>query len=119
MIDLHTHLLPGVGDGARTADEALVLGRRAADDGTAVAVVTPHSWGALGPPAAGGAPPGGAPSEAVAGATAALQARLDAAGVALRLIPGMEVDLRADLPRRPDLCVTLGGSRYVLLELPA
>jgi protein-tyrosine phosphatase len=118
VIDLHTHLLPGVDDGARDLAEALELSRRAAEDGTEVAVVTPHSWGTLGRTPPGGSS-GGDPSTAVAGAAAALQAHLDAAGIALRLAPGMEVDLRADLPRRPDLAVTLGGSRYLLLELPA
>lgn len=42
MIDLHSHLLPGVDDGARTADvSAQVLGRFAAE-GVEAVVCTPH-----------------------------------------------------------------------------
>ncbi len=42
MIDLHTHLLPAVDDGARTFDEAVAMCRRAALDGCEVLVATPH-----------------------------------------------------------------------------
>ena len=33
MIDLHTHILPGIDDGPRTLEEALEMARIAADDG--------------------------------------------------------------------------------------
>ena len=42
MIDLHTHFLPGVDDGAQTLDEGLALARMAVADGIHVAVMTPH-----------------------------------------------------------------------------
>lgn len=42
MIDLHSHLLPGVDDGAQTLDDALALARRAVEDGIRMAVLTPH-----------------------------------------------------------------------------
>lgn len=42
MIDLHVHLLPGVDDGPGSAEEALGLCRRAADDGCQTLVATPH-----------------------------------------------------------------------------
>jgi protein-tyrosine phosphatase len=119
VIDLHTHLLPGVDDGARTLDEALALCRLAVADGTRVAVVTPHSdrFGA----AAGAARL--APDE-IERRTAALQDRLTAAGIDLRLVPGMELSFAPDLAAAtgkgcPAGPVTLGASRYLLLELPA
>lgn len=42
MIDLHSHLLPGVDDGAADLDEALALLRLAAADGVQTQVLTPH-----------------------------------------------------------------------------
>lgn len=42
MIDLHSHLLPLVDDGARSLDEALALARVAVEDGIGTMVLTPH-----------------------------------------------------------------------------
>ncbi|MEM1207085.1 MAG: CpsB/CapC family capsule biosynthesis tyrosine phosphatase [Acidobacteriota bacterium] len=42
MIDLHSHILPGVDDGAETLEEALAMCLRAADDGCEAIVATPH-----------------------------------------------------------------------------
>lgn len=42
MIDLHSHLLYSVDDGAETLEESLALARVAVNDGIKVAVLTPH-----------------------------------------------------------------------------
>jgi protein-tyrosine phosphatase len=42
MIDLHSHLLPGIDDGARSMDEALQLARVAVADGITHMTLTPH-----------------------------------------------------------------------------
>jgi protein-tyrosine phosphatase len=42
MIDLHTHLLPGVDDGVRTLAEAIEELREAGQQGVAAVVCTPH-----------------------------------------------------------------------------
>ena len=42
MIDLHSHLLPGIDDGAPDLEHALDLARAAADQGTRVLAATPH-----------------------------------------------------------------------------
>jgi protein-tyrosine phosphatase len=42
VIDIHSHILPGVDDGARTLDEALEMLRMAVDTGVTVQVLTPH-----------------------------------------------------------------------------
>jgi protein-tyrosine phosphatase len=42
VIDLHSHVLPGVDDGADTLDEAVAICRQAAREGTTVIVATPH-----------------------------------------------------------------------------
>ena len=42
MIDLHSHILPGVDDGPATLEESLELARSAASDGIRVIAATPH-----------------------------------------------------------------------------
>ena len=45
FVDLHTHILPGVDDGAQDMTEALELLRMAREDGTSQIVLTPHYRG--------------------------------------------------------------------------
>ncbi|WP_126455609.1 tyrosine-protein phosphatase [Sulfuriflexus mobilis] len=42
MIDVHSHILPGIDDGAQTLEEALTLLRLAVDNGVTTQVLTPH-----------------------------------------------------------------------------
>jgi protein-tyrosine phosphatase len=44
VIDLHTHVLPGIDDGARDLAEAIAMCRLAAADGCQVLVATPHQY---------------------------------------------------------------------------
>ena len=43
MIDIHTHILPMVDDGACSFDEALDMAAMAAESGVEILVATPHS----------------------------------------------------------------------------
>ncbi len=43
MVDIHTHILPGLDDGARDLEEAVAMVRMAAEEGTRHIVATPHS----------------------------------------------------------------------------
>jgi protein-tyrosine phosphatase len=42
MIDMHSHILPGLDDGAADWDEALAMARVAVEDGIAEMVCTPQ-----------------------------------------------------------------------------
>ncbi|GGG21772.1 tyrosine-protein phosphatase [Paenibacillus abyssi] len=42
MIDIHTHILPGLDDGAESMEEALEMARIAADQGIRSVIATPH-----------------------------------------------------------------------------
>lgn len=44
MTDLHTHILPGMDDGARTAEESLALLRMEQEQGVNTVVLTPHLY---------------------------------------------------------------------------
>ncbi|HEU5039296.1 MAG TPA: CpsB/CapC family capsule biosynthesis tyrosine phosphatase [Gemmatimonadales bacterium] len=108
MIDLHSHLLPGVDDGSRSVEQSVkVLGELAAQGLTALCL-TPHLRAAqveAGPPAAHDR------------AFAALTAQAPAVP---RLHRGAEVMLDRPLVVDRDRIrrVTLNGSRYILVEFP-
>lgn len=48
MIDIHTHLLPGLDDGARDFARSLEMARLAVADGITRMIATPHSYGERG-----------------------------------------------------------------------
>jgi len=110
MIDLHAHLLPGVDDGAPDPATSLAMARIAVADGIQIMACTPHIY------------PGLYDNQgaAIRDAVAALQARLDEAGIALRLTHGADTHIATDLVAglRSGRVPTLNDSRYFLLEPP-
>lgn len=42
MIDIHSHILPGVDDGAKTEEDSLAMARKAVEEGITTIVATPH-----------------------------------------------------------------------------
>jgi protein-tyrosine phosphatase len=108
VIDLHSHLLPGVDDGSRSVDQSVkVLGAMARIDVSDVCL-TPHmqaSRAEYGPPMAH---------------QRAFEALRVQAPAYPRLHRGAEVMLDRPLTRPVALArnVTLGGSRYILVEFP-
>jgi protein-tyrosine phosphatase len=107
MIDIHSHILPGVDDGARNLDEALAMARLAVADGTTHLFATPHHIYFL-----------PLTRKEVRGRVNALQKALDDAGIALTIVPGHEVRLYEDVLAdwEVELAGPLGDSRYVLAE---
>lgn len=108
MIDLHSHLLPAVDDGSRSVDQSVTVLGAMARDGVSDICLTPHL-------PAGRAEYG--PPPAHQRAFEALQAQAPSAP---RLHRGAEVMLDRPLTRPVALArnVTLGGSRYILVEFP-
>lgn len=108
LIDLHSHLLPAVDDGAHDLDAALKMARIAVDNGTSVMACTPHFY------------PGVYDSDGddIIARVDALQAQLDEAGVPLTLVSGGDLRLEPGLIKRlrTGQALTLNGSRYVLIE---
>lgn len=43
MIDIHSHILPGVDDGAQTEEDSLVMAREAVAQGITAIIATPHN----------------------------------------------------------------------------
>lgn len=111
LTDLHAHLLPGLDDGPASMDAALEAARGLVADGISMVICTPHlalgQYDNLRDP--------------VIAATRAMQSRLDAAGIGLRLFPGCEALAHPDLPRllaAGKLATLADRGRHVLLEIP-
>lgn len=108
MVDLHCHILHGIDDGARSLEESVHLCRIAADNAIQLAVVTPHL----------------VHPEAVNEFVRIRDKRidelrrvLDEKEIPLEIVPGAEIFVNDDIFYAPSLdAVTLGGSRYILIE---
>jgi len=111
MIDIHSHILPGLDDGARDLEQSLELARQAVREGIHTVIATPHHRNGRYDN------PGGA----VRQAAEALARELAAAGIPLKLRCGQEIRVYAELPEDLERgeALTLNGSRYLLLELPS
>jgi protein-tyrosine phosphatase len=109
LVDIHSHILPGVDDGAPDVDASLRMAEVAVRDGISTMVATPH----LGGMSSGD-------STVFAERLATLRLALAEAGISLDVRLGCEA---AFLPNVGALAVagalpTLADSRFVLLEWP-
>ena len=110
MIDLHSHILPGVDDGPATIEESLEIARRAAADGVRVIAATPHVRDDY--------PTQPGTMERL---VAELRTAIQAEGIPVDVRPGGEIAIDwLDRLSEDDLVrFGLGGSpHYVLLEFP-
>lgn len=111
MIDLHSHLLPGIDDGPSTTQESLEMGRIYERAGYSQVVATPHLI--LGTPWIP------TPSE-IANQVDTLNQRLKQERINLKVLPGMEVALDPELPAALDggKLQPLSETSYLLVETP-
>jgi protein-tyrosine phosphatase len=109
VIDLHTHVLPGIDDGPPSLEGSLAMARAAADGGTTTLVATPHITWDL-------------PNDAgvVARGIAELQPEIDRAGIPIQVRGGGEVVITKALDMSDEdlTALHLGGGEWVLAECP-
>jgi protein-tyrosine phosphatase len=108
VIDLHSHLLPGVDDGSRSVAQSVKVMKEQVARGVTDICLTPHFRA-------------GDLAKAPPQAHEAAYAALEAAALPLpRLHRGAEVMLDRPLPpKTPDVRrFTVGGTRYLLVEFP-
>ena len=108
MIDLHSHILPGLCDGSQNLETSLEMARMAVADGTTHLACTPHIYPGLYNNTKTG----------IADALDKLQAELDQHAIPLKLVIGADVHMVPEVMRglKQDVIPTLNGSRYFLLE---
>ncbi|WP_169087667.1 tyrosine-protein phosphatase [Paenibacillus sp. PL91] len=111
MIDIHTHILPGLDDGAASFDDTLNMARAAVSEGITTIIATPHH--------ANGTYTNTA--DVVAVHTSSINDQLLAAGVPVTIRAGQEIRVHDDLLdawNRKEL-LSLAGSSFVLIEMPS
>lgn len=110
MIDLHTHLLPGIDDGPSSIPDSVEMARVAVEAGIRTVVCTPHVHRAY---------PENGPAR-IHERLAELREALAREEVPLEILPGAEISLER-LPRLGDgdlAALALGGGSWLLLEVP-
>jgi protein-tyrosine phosphatase len=109
VIDLHSHILPGIDDGPPTMEGSLELARVAVAERTRTILATPHIAGgyAIGP-------------ERIAEGVAELTEALARAAIPLEVRAGGEIAIwrLVDLDDAALRALALGGGPYLLVESP-
>jgi protein-tyrosine phosphatase len=116
VIDIHSHILPGLDDGAENWEEALAMARLAVADGIRTMVATPHLY-----PHRMVDRDGLNDKHAILDKVEVLKKELSDAGIPLDIVPGCDVPLCQEALRLldEDLLLTINDNkRYLLLELP-
>lgn len=114
MIDLHSHILHDLDDGARTLADAVAMVRAAADEGVTTMAATPHGRSAANVGLTRYT------VELLGERLAELRAALAAEEIDVTIVPGTELYGEPGLVERlrAGELLTYGGSRAVLLEFP-
>ncbi|KQO10958.1 tyrosine-protein phosphatase [Paenibacillus sp. Leaf72] len=111
MIDIHTHILPGIDDGAARLEDSLALARAAAAEGIRTIIATPHHHNGRYVN----------PAQVVEELTRTLNKQLQELNIPIVVHAGQEVRLHRELLDhfQEGSLLTLAGSSYMLLELPS
>ena len=109
MIDIHTHVLPGIDDGAKDWDTCLEMLKRSVDGGVKAVIATPHylPW-----------KKNSSPQEIEALCAEAKKKLLEKHGISMDIYCGNEIYYTLDAIQylREGKILTLAGSRYILVE---
>lgn len=108
FVDFHSHLVPGIDDGAVDSIDSLEMARTLAGYGFATVHCTPHliTGGFDNRP------------DGVLSGVAALQEQISEAGIPVKLVAGTEHYFDEYLVDLVPGALTVGGSRYLLVEIP-
>ncbi|HET6385877.1 MAG TPA: CpsB/CapC family capsule biosynthesis tyrosine phosphatase [Armatimonadota bacterium] len=111
MVDIHTHILPGIDDGAVNLEDSLRMARLAHADGVSIIAATPHAYWR---------------SEINDGViirrgVEEVNQVIREAAIPINVVPGCEVVMRRSTPEQiaaDPMWTIAGGRAYLLLEPP-
>lgn len=111
MIDIHSHILPGLDDGSKSLEETLEIVRQLQKAGFETILATPHVFEGtdyLHP-------------EEILASTEHIRQAVFESGIPVQILPGAENYIFPDMAKwvREGKLLTLGNTeRYILIELP-
>ena len=110
MIDLHSHIIPGVDDGPKSLDHSLWMLKQAYDHGITTVCATPHICGKIYPGFEG----------KIVSAFDLLKRKMSEDKIKVDLILGSEIRVQLDIPKLRELPFFTynNNQRFLLLELP-
>lgn len=112
MIDLHSHLIPNVDDGAATIEESMKMLQQAAADGVKTMVATPHMYSVVSQIKS---------EEELAALFQDFKQKVDQSGIEIEVVSGSEnyfiSGLKEKLKNYAPI-ITINNSDYFLLEFP-
>lgn len=110
MVDIHSHILPGIDDGAKNIEMTLEMLRVAEKDGTKSIIVTPHYCMEFAE----------TPYLEVKKLVCNIKKLAKSEGINIDIYPGQEVYFFEEMVNsyKEGLIGTLNSSRYMLIELP-
>lgn len=111
MIDIHSHILSGLDDGAESMADSISMARAAVNDGTSEVIATPHHRN------------GRYDNEAftVNRAVEELNLQLQEQQISLKIWPGLEIRVYKNIIQdlQQGTTLSLHQSRYTLIEFPS
>ncbi|WP_181346888.1 tyrosine-protein phosphatase [Thalassobacillus sp. CUG 92003] len=112
MIDIHSHILPGVDDGAATIDDSLAMAKSAIEDGIDTIVATPHHCNGQ----------YNNYKRDIMKRLYELNNALNQANLPLTILPGQETRIHGDMTQAledDDILSINNTNTYVFVELPS
>lgn len=110
MIDIHSHILPGVDDGAQTIEDAIAMARAAVKEGITTIIATPHHKNGK----------YDNPKHSIITLAAQLNDIMKQHDIPLTVLPGQEVRIHGDLLKNlaENEIMTLADTSYLFIEFP-
>lgn len=111
MIDIHTHIIPGVDDGSKTIEESIRIIKNAVSDGVKTIVAAPHVFEIQ----------NNINLRKIHDTFDLLQKRLISEDIKIKIILAAELSISPDLPKviKSNKELTINSkNRYILMELP-
>ncbi|MBS4192621.1 tyrosine protein phosphatase [Bacillus sp. FJAT-49705] len=111
MIDIHSHILPGLDDGAKTMAESLEMARHAVEEGIRIMIATPHHKNRFFEN----------PKDIIFQKVRELNKELRDEGISLTILAGQEPAIHGDILEdfKKGELLTLNETQYLFIELPS
>lgn len=110
VIDIHSHILPGVDDGAKTEEDSIAMAHAAVEQGIHTIIATPHHLN------------GTFENEksSILTSVSILQELFVQENIPLTVLPGQEIRLNGNMIEDTEKgkLLTLNQSKYIFVELP-
>lgn len=110
MIDIHSHILPSIDDGAKSQEDSIAMAKAALEEGITTIVATPHHRNGQ----------FDNEGESILKWVELLTALFDDEGIPLEVLPGQETRIHGDMIEEleTDIILPINHSKYVFVELP-